>query len=169
MGLLPPDTGDFRLIDRRVADVLRGMKEHRRFLRGLFAWMGFKQTEVAFHRSRRFAGETKYTLKKMLRLASDGIFSFSDKPVSFILGTGAALAALGALWLLILLFVALAGHGNGLSALAALMVLLCGVILLSLGVLGAYIARTYDETLGRPLYIVSERHGFPEEGEQFDK
>lgn len=166
---IPPDTGDFRLIDRRVADVLRGMKEHRRFLRGLFAWMGFKQTEVAFHRSRRFAGETKYTLKKMLRLASDGIFSFSDKPVSFILGTGAALAALGALWLLILLFVALAGHGNGLSALAALMVLLCGVILLSLGVLGAYIARTYDETLGRPLYIVSERHGFPEEGEQFDK
>ena len=97
----------------------------------------------------------------MLRLASDGIFSFSDKPVSFILGAGAALAALGALWLLILLFVALAGHGNGLSALAALMVLLCGVIVLSLGVLGAYIARTYDETLGRPLYIVSERHGFP--------
>lgn len=160
---IPEDTGDFRLIDKRAADVLRGMTEHRRFLRGLFAWMGFKQTEVMFHRSRRFAGETKYTLKKMLRLAADGILSFSDKPVTWMLGLGCGMTALGAVWLLVAMILALAGRAVGLSALAGLMVMLCGVIVLCLGVLGSYITRTYDEALGRPLYIISERNGYESE------
>lgn len=165
---IPADTGDFRLIDRRVADVLRAMPEHRRFLRGLFAWMGFRQAEVLFHRSARFAGETKYTLKKMLRLASDGILSFSDKPVIWMLAAGAGFTALGAVWLLVRLILVCCGHSAPLAAIAALMIFLCGVLLCGMGVLGGYITRSYDEVKGRPLYIISERHGF-EESEQSDK
>ena len=162
---IPADTGDFRLIDRRVADVLRAMPEHRRFLRGLFAWMGFRQTEVLFHRSARFAGETKYTLKKMLRLAGDGILSFSDKPVLWLLAGGVGFTALGAVWLLVRLILALCGHAGAIASLAGLMIFLCGLVLTGMGVLGMYITRSYDEVQGRPLYIVAEKHGF-DEGEK---
>lgn len=165
---IPADTGDFRLIDRRVADVLRAMPEHRRFLRGLFAWMGFRQTEVLFHRSARFAGETKYTLKKMLRLAGDGILSFSDKPVLWLLAGGVGFTALGAVWLFVRLILALCGHAGAIASLAGLMIFLCGLVLTGMGVLGMYITRSYDEVQGRPLYIVAEKHGF-DEGEKEEK
>ena len=165
---IPADTGDFRLIDRRVADVLRAMPEHRRFLRGLFAWMGFRQTEVLFHRSARFAGETKYTLKKMLRLAGDGILSFSDKPVLWLLAGGVGFTALGAVWLLVRLILALCGHAGAIASLAGLMIFLCGLVLTGMGVLGMYVTRSYDEVQGRPLYIVAEKHGF-DEGEKEEK
>ena len=123
---------------------------------------------MLFHRSARFAGETKYTLKKMLRLASDGILSFSDKPVVWMLAAGVGLTALGAVWLLVRLILVCCGHSGPLAALAALMIFLCGLLLTGMGVLGGYITRSYDEVKGRPLYIVAERHGF-EENEQFDK
>jgi len=162
-GMVPRDTGDFRLVDRQVADAIRGMPEHNRFLRGMFAWVGFRQEAVFYDRDKRFAGETHYPLKKMLKLASDGVFSFSVKPLKAIWGLGLCLLALGGLGLLILLILLLCGVGGGLWWLAALMGACTGCVLTALGVVGEYIARIYDESRGRPLYIVAEALGF--EGE----
>ena len=143
---IPADTGDFRLVDRQVADVVRRMPEHARFLRGMFAWVGFRQEAVRYDRDKRFAGETHYPLKKMLKLLS-------------VLGIGMlAISGLGLLALLILLC---CGVQAGAWWLAALMVLCTGTVTTGLGVLGAYISRIYDETRARPLYIVGETRGFP--------
>lgn len=161
---VPPDTGDFRLVSKKAADAVRAMPEHNRFLRGMFAWVGFSQTEVLFQRDKRFAGETKYPLKKMLRLALDGILSFSLRPLDYITWLGGLLAGAGGLWLLILLILALAGRsGLGTAALAALLLLLSGMIIGCLGILGAYLGRIYDEVKGRPLYLISERYGYDSE------
>ena len=157
---IPADTGDFRLVSRRAADAVRAMPEHNRFLRGMFAWVGFRQTEVAYHRDKRFAGETKYPLKKMLRLAANGILSFSTRPLDRIFLLGALTLGVGGTWLLVLLILLLCGTaGLGLSALAALCTTLAGMILLSLGILGAYLGRIYDEVKGRPLYLIAEDQG----------
>lgn len=164
---IPSDTGDFRLVSRKAADAVRAMPEHNRFLRGMFAWVGFKQTEVLFHRDKRFAGETKYTLRKMVRLAADGMLSFSSKPLDWMTWLGLLLAAGGGVWLLVLLIIKLSGGlALGMQALAALGVLLSGVIIGCLGILGAYLSRVYDEVKGRPLYIIAERDGYKHE--QFD-
>jgi len=160
----PEDTGDFRLMNRASVDAFLSMPERNRFLRGMFAWIGFRQGEVLFHRDKRLAGETKYSYGKMIRLALDGMISFSMKPLSMVLGLGALLSAAGGIWLLVLGILALAGRGGlPVPTLAALMLFLSGLIISSLGVVAAYVGRTYDETKGRPLYIVAQRDGFDEE------
>ncbi len=165
---MPEDTGDFRLVSRKAADAVRAMPEHNRYLRGMFTWVGFRQAEVLYNRDRRFAGETKYPIKKMLKLAMDGMLSFSLKPLAWITGLGCLLAAAGGLWLLILFFIAIfGGSGYGMSALGALAFLLSGAVVGCLGVLGAYVGRIYDEVKGRPLYFIGEKNGF--ESEQSDK
>ena len=159
-GMVPRDTGDFRLVDRQVADVVRGMPEHNRFLRGMFASVGFRQEAVLYDRDRRFAGETHYPLKKMLKLAADGVFSFSVKPLKFITLSGMFWLILGGLGLLTLLILALCGVSGGPWWQASLTALCTGCVLAALGVVGEYIARIYDESLGRPLYIVADTVGF---------
>lgn len=161
--IFPEDTGDFRLVDRRVADVIRGMPEQARYLRGMFAWAGFQQEALLYDRDKRFAGETHYPLKKMLRLAANGIMSFSEKPLLWPLW-------LGLLWLLAsgLLFVAalvlaLCGAGAAGALLYAVISLAAGSVLSGLGILGAYLARVYDEVKGRPLYVVARTRGYEEE------
>ena len=162
-GMVPRDTGDFRLVDRKVADVVRGMPEHNRFLRGMFAWAGFRQEAILYDRDKRFAGTTHYSLKKMLKLAADGVFSFSVKPLKAITWLGTGLLGIGGVALLILLILLLCGVGGGLWWLAALMTLLTGCTLTALGIVGEYIARIYDEALNRPLYVVADTIGFTDE------
>ena len=161
--MIPRDTGDFRLADKRVADVIRAMPEHDRFLRGMFAWVGFRQEAVLYDRDKRYAGETHYTLKKMLKLAGDGIFSFSVKPLKAIAGLGLLLLAAAGITLLTLLILLFCGVPGGLWWLAMLMTGLTGCVLAALGVLGEYVARIYDEARKRPLYIVAEAIGFPQD------
>ena len=159
---IPRDTGDFRLVDEKVADAVRGMPEHARFLRGMFAWVGFKQVPLLYDRDKRFAGQTHYPFKKMLKLAADGIMSFSDKPLKLPLWMGLVWLFLGGLTLLVLLIMALAGHSGGGWWLASLLMIGFGSTLASIGIAGSYLARVYDEVKQRPLYIVADTRGFDE-------
>lgn len=153
---IPLDTGDFRLLDKKVADVFLKMREHNRFLRGMSGWMGFDAVPVEYVRHERQAGKTKYTLKKMLRLAFDGILGFSYKPMSLALYAGAALGATGMLGLIALIIIAATiGCAPWLWAVDAL-VLINALTLAAIGVQGAYLNRIYDEVRGRPLYIAAE-------------
>ncbi len=164
--IFPRNTGDFRLVDRKVADVIRSMPEHARYLRGMFAWAGFRQTPLLFDRDKRFAGETHYPLKKMLKLAADGIISFSDKPLMLPLVLGAVLGAVSGLGFLILLILLMCDVPGGLWWMAMLMTLLASLILLSIGIEGRYLARVYDEVKGRPLYVIAQTRGFPRENQK---
>lgn len=157
----PKDTGDFRLVDEQVADVIRDMPEHARYLRGMFAWVGFRQEAVLYDRDKRFAGETHYPLKKMLKLAADGIMSFSDKPLKLPLWLGMFWLAIGGGLALLLIILAIFGIGGGLWWLVSLISVLGGCVLGSIGIAGGYIARIYEEAKQRPLYIVAETRGFP--------
>ncbi len=153
---IPLDTGDFRLLDKKVADVFLKMREHNRFLRGMSGWMGFDAVPVEYVRHERQAGKTKYTLKKMLRLAFDGILGFSYKPMSLALYAGAALGATGMLGLIALIIIAATiGCAPWLWAVDAL-VLVNALTLAAIGVQGAYLNRIYDEVRDRPLYIAAE-------------
>jgi dolichol-phosphate mannosyltransferase len=156
---IPPDTGDFRLIDKKVADAFRSMPERSRFIRGMIAWLGFKQIPLEYEREARFAGETKYPLKKMLKLASNGILSFSTKPLLLVMDLG-LLAVLVSLGVLVYAIVAKAtGHASetGWASLMVTVTFLGGVQLVSIGVLGQYLARMFEESKNRPLYVVSEK------------
>jgi len=161
---IPMDTGDFRLLDRKVADVMRQMRERHRFLRGMSVWVGFKQTGVQYKRAARFSGSTKYPFKKMLRFASDAITSFSYFPlqvatyIGFIAAGGSILAIPVVILLRVLVSKAFLGQASTLIA----VLFLGGVQLISLGILGEYIGRLYDEAKGRPLYIVREAPPKPE-------
>lgn len=153
---IPLDTGDFRLLDKKVADVFLKMREHNRFLRGMSGWMGFDAVPVEYVRHERQAGKTKYTLKKMLRLAFDGILGFSYKPMSLALYAGAALGVTGMLGLIALIIIAATiGCAPWLWAVDGL-VLVNALTLAAIGVQGAYLNRIYDEVRGRPLYIAAE-------------
>ena len=153
---IPLDTGDFRLLDKKVADVFLKMREHNRFLRGMSGWMGFDAVPVEYVRHERQAGKTKYTLKKMLRLAFDGILGFSYKPMSLALYAGAALGVTGMLGLIALIIIAATiGCAPWLWAVDAL-VLINALTLAAIGVQGAYLNRIYDEVRDRPLYIAAE-------------
>jgi len=160
---IPLDTGDFRLMDRKVVDALNSMPEHNRFIRGLTSWIGFKQTGVTYVREAREWGETKYPLKKMVGFAMDAVTGFSYFPlqvmvyVAFILGVLAILAVpIIAILRLILGFQFLGGQVTNIVVL-----LIVGSFqLFFLFILGQYVARIYDETRGRPLYIVAEKVGF---------
>ena len=155
---IPLDTGDFRLLDRKVVDVMGQMRERHRFLRGMSVWVGFKQTGVEYKRAARFAGETKYPLKKMLKFATDAITSFSYFPLQMAMYLGFISAGISILVIPVVIAMRLAGSqaffGQASTLIAVLF--LGGVQLISLGILGEYVGRLYDEAKGRPLYIVSE-------------
>ena len=154
---IPLDTGDFRLLDKAVADEFKVLREHNRFLRGMSAWLGYNAVPVEYVREERCAGKTKYTLKKMLRLAADGIFGFSSKPLTLIGWAGIAVLCIALLGLIATIAcAAVTGVPGWLWAVCAL-VLLDGVMLCAMGVQGAYTQRIYDEVKGRPLYIIKER------------
>ena len=156
---IPKDTGDFRLVDKKVVDVINSLPEHNKFLRGLFSWVGFKQFAYEYERKERFAGKTKYPLKKMLKLAQDGILSFSTKPLKIVGGLG-ILSVVLSIAILIYSILSFAFSWNNLTpgwtSLMCTMTFLGGVILISLWMIGEYIARIYDETKQRPQYIVDK-------------
>jgi dolichol-phosphate mannosyltransferase len=156
---IPRDTGDFRLIDRKVCDAMHSMREKNRFVRGLVSWVGFRQTAIEYVREERYAGETKYPLKKMLRLSMDGITSFSHKPLKLATYLGSVVSLASFVYLLISLGQKLftASTSAGWSSLIACLMLLNGVILIFFGILGEYIGRIYDETKNRPLYILRNK------------
>jgi glycosyltransferase involved in cell wall biosynthesis len=159
---IPMDTGDFRLMDRKVVEALRTMREKHRFMRGMSVWVGFKQTGVHYVRAERYAGETKYPLKKMLKFALDGITSFSYFPLQVATYVGFIAAALSIVGIVLTIILRLTGShaffGQATTLVAVLF--LGGVQLISLGIIGEYLGRIYDEVKGRPLYIVGEALGF---------
>jgi len=160
---IPFDTGDFRLMSRKVADVLRAMPERDRFLRGMVSWAGFKQTPLPYKRAPRFAGETKYPLAKMVRFAVDGILSFSIKPLQLSVTLGMTCAIMAVIGIVYALFLRLFTDiwVEGWTALMIAVLFIGGVQLISVGILGEYVGRIYSESKGRPLYVVDEYHGFP--------
>ena len=156
---IPKDTGDFRLVDKKVVDVINLLPEHNKFLRGLFSWVGFKQMPFEYERKERFAGKTKYPLKKMLKLASDGIISFSTKPLKIVGGLGIFSVIISLFILLYAIFSFIFNLNNltpGWTSLMVTMTFLSGIILISLWMIGEYIARIYDEVKGRPQYIIDK-------------
>jgi dolichol-phosphate mannosyltransferase len=155
---VPLDTGDFRLMSRKVVVALRSLRETHRFVRGMVAWVGFRQTELLYDRPARFAGETKYPLRKMVRFALDGITSFSILPLRFstYLGIVMSIASLGIIvWALLAKFV-FQRVVQGWTAIVIIVALFASVQLLMIGILGEYIGRIYEEIKRRPLYIVGE-------------
>lgn len=156
---IPKDTGDFRLVDRKVVDTINTLPEHNKFLRGLFSWVGYKQKAFEYERKERFAGETKYPLKKMLKLASDGIISFSTKPLKLIGILGGVCIAIS-LILLIYIIVNAIGKFNYLSVawpIITAVTFFSGVQLMTIWIISEYIGRIYDESKKRPQYIVDKK------------
>ena len=156
---IPKDTGDFRLVDRKVVDVINSLPEHNKFLRGLFSWVGFKQTPFEYERKERYAGKTKYPLKKMLKLAQDGIFSFSIKPLKIVGAMGILSVVISIIILLYAILSYIFNWNNltaGWTSLMVTMTFLSGMILISLWMIGEYIGRIYDETKRRPEYIIEK-------------
>lgn len=157
---IPMDTGDFRLMDRAVVDQLNALPERNRFLRGLVCWVGFKRTGILYDRKERTAGTSKYPLRKMVRLAMDGITSFSTTPLklSFLLGMFATLVAFGLfVWSVLEKFLNPVTTVPGWASLMTAIVFFGGVQLISIGILGEYIGRIYEEVKGRPLYIEDKK------------
>ena len=160
---LSPNAADFRLIDRRVAERLRDVREQARFLRGLFAWVGFRQVTVPYRAEARPTGRSKYSTRKMARLALDGITSFSVAPLRLATVLGFLVSLLGFAYAVYALVVRIAGHPQaGWTSLIIVVLLLGGVQLITLGIIGEYIAKIYLETKKRPLYIVDETVGLEE-------
>lgn len=158
---IPVDVGDFRLVDRRALDTFRSMRERNRYVRGMFSWIGFKQTGVEYERAERFAGDPKYSYRKSLRLAMDGLVSFSNAPlrlaliwgfvfsvVSFVAGIAAIVAKLEGAFVV-----------PGWASIVVAVTFLGGIQLMVLGMMGLYVARIYDEVKSRPLYVIREAHG----------
>jgi polyisoprenyl-phosphate glycosyltransferase len=162
---IPVDTGDFRLIDRKVCDALKQVNERNRYIRGLISWLGFRQTGVEFSRDKRFAGATKYPFKKMLKFAFDAITSFSYKPLKIASYIGLLLSFFSFFYLLVVLYEKLftANTVPGWTSILAVNLFFNGIILLILGIIGEYIGRIYDEAKGRPLYVVRELRNFSQE------
>jgi dolichol-phosphate mannosyltransferase len=161
---LPLDAGDFRLIDRKVCDALKSVNERSRYIRGIISWLGFRQTYVEYVRDKRFAGETKYPLKKMIHFALDAITSFSYKPLKLASYFGSFLSALSFLYLLVVIYQRLFTNTTitGWASTLAVSLFFNGIVLIILGIIGEYIGRIYDEAKGRPLYIVRETKNIKE-------
>lgn len=160
---LPVDSGDFRLLDRKVVDVLGTVREENRYIRGLVSWIGFRQVGVEYERDARHAGETAYTLGRMLRFAVDAITSFSERPLRLALQLGSLVTVMTAVGALVIVVGKLLQPERSIPGYASLMVVvlfLGGVQLFSIGVLGEYIGRVYRESKDRPLYVVGDRIGF---------
>lgn len=156
---IPRDAGDFRIVTKRVVSELRNMKERHRFIRGMVPWVGFKSSAFIYDRHERFAGETKYPLAKMISFAASAIFSFSKKPLVFATKAGVyvtATALFGAIYLLYLkLFTS--EMVEGITVIFLAIVMMGGVQILILGIIGEYIARIFEESKGRPLYVIDEK------------
>ena len=157
---IPKDTGDFRLVDKKIVDVINSLPEHNKFLRGLFSWVGFEQEALEYERKERFAGKTKYPFRKMIRLASDGIISFSTKPLKSVGGLG-IFSIIISFIILIYSILSFIFKWNSLTpgwtSIMITITFFSGIILLSLWMIGEYIARIYDESKGRPQYIISKK------------
>jgi dolichol-phosphate mannosyltransferase len=156
---IPTDTGDFCLMDRKVVDVINAMPERNRYIRGLRAWVGFKQTAVRFERDPRFAGEVKYTFRKSFNLAIDSLISFSKVPLRLSTYLGLVSAAASLLMGCLVLYWRLnypSSAVTGLTAIIVVIFLLASIQLITIGILGEYIGRIYEEVKSRPLYTLSE-------------
>ncbi|MFV9504308.1 MAG: glycosyltransferase family 2 protein [Oscillochloridaceae bacterium umkhey_bin13] len=166
---IPVDAGDFRLMDRKVVDALGQIREHHRFMRGLSVWVGFKSTGVPYRRHARKLGTTKYPLRKMLKFALDGITSFSYLPLQLATYMGFVAAALSLLFIVVVVALRLGAPSPqdaafyGQAATLASVLFIGAVQMISLGIIGEYVGRIYDEVKGRPLYIVAEALGFEEQ------
>jgi glycosyltransferase involved in cell wall biosynthesis len=159
---LEPNSGDFRLLDRRALDALLAMTERSRFLRGMTVWVGFTQTAVSYERDARHAGETKYTLRRMLRFSLDAITSFSHLPLQLATYVGMLSAGVAFIAIPVVLALRLAGsYLPGFGSITIAILLLGGIQLIALGVIGEYVGRIYDEVKHRPLYIVREERNAP--------
>jgi dolichol-phosphate mannosyltransferase len=155
---IPLDTGDFRVIDRRAADVMRSLREHNRFLRGLAPWTGMRASSFLYDRDTRYAGETKYTLKKMFVLAFNAIVSFSTTPLRALQGLGVAIATLGLFGLIGSILAPVFGRPiNTLLTLLMFNTTTTGLLVASIGIVGGYVHRIQDEVRGRPLYLLEEK------------
>ncbi len=162
---IPVDTGDFRLMDRGVVDAVLQMRERNRFLRGMVTWVGYKQTGVTYKRSARFAGETKFTIRKMTRFAVDAITGYSYFPLQIATYFGFLIAFISAVAIILVIIARLFFPEQPLlgQATTLVAVLFLGSIqLISLGIVGEYLGRIYDEVRERPLYLVDKKHGFDE-------
>ncbi len=159
---IPLDSGDFRLLDRQVVLALREVREHHRFMRGLSVWLGFRQASVQYVRHERFAGVSKYPMRKMLRFAADGITSFSYVPLQLATTLGFLAAGLALLGIPAVLLLRLSGYlaFEGQATTLSSVLLLGGVQLIFLGIIGEYLGRIYNEVKKRPLYIISAQLGF---------
>ncbi|MCL2663641.1 MAG: glycosyltransferase family 2 protein [Oscillospiraceae bacterium] len=155
---LPPDTGEFRLIDRKVCDAVNKLPEKNRYIRGLVSWVGFKQVPVEYHREKRFVGETKYPLRKMISFAMDAITSFSYKPLKFATLIGIVISILSFLYILYVLYQVFFTDRTitGWASTIAAILFTQGIVLMILGLMGEYIGRIYTELQNRPNYIVQE-------------
>jgi dolichol-phosphate mannosyltransferase len=161
---IPVDVGDFRLLSRRAADELRRLREKDRFVRGLVSWIGFSQTGVSYHREARYAGQTKYPYRKMIKFALDGVTSFSTMPLKIAMWMGYGSSVLAFLYLVSVVVQKLLGHTvQGWTTIMVAMLFLGGVQLICLGIIGEYVGRIFNESKARPLYVVDSvvgsRHG----------
>lgn len=159
----PLDTGDFRLIDRKIMNEFNGLHEHGKYIRGLIAWVGFKQVPFYYERKARLAGETKYPLRKMVRFASTAMLYFSKKPLKMVMGLGFLSVFIGIILALWFALGKIAGFSNaetGWTSIITIIIFFGGVQLLTIGVLGQYIGVLFDEIKNRPEYIVDEKRNF---------
>jgi len=166
---IPVDTGDFRLMDKAVVDSLKKMKERSRFIRGLVSWVGFRQTPVKFERKERLSGETKFPYRKMIRFGLSAIFSFSDKPLRIATFLGIGASGLGfamIVWGLYSKLFMAETTVKGWTSVFVAVLFLGGMQLFTIGIIGEYISRIYEESKGRPLYIISEKINFEQDNTQ---
>ena len=156
---IPTDTGDFRIMSRRAVDAFKNMRERHRFIRGMVPWLGFKSAPLEYDRAERFAGETKYPLKKMVLFATNAILSFSSKPLTLAVRLGLLTIFAGMLGASYMLYLKLFTNivVPGLTAILLTMVIFGGIQILLIGLVGEYIARIFDEVKGRPLYLIDEK------------
>ena len=162
---MPLDAGDFRLLDRKVVEVIKTMPERARFLRGMVSWAGFRQVSLPYHRLARHAGDSKYPFRKMVHFAMDGIISFSLAPLKLAIWTGflAIWIAVAGIIVAIIARLLEKGLARGWASLFVAVLFMGGVQLVSLGIIGEYLGRIYTEVKRRPLYVVQERLGFADQ------
>lgn len=168
---IPLDTGDYRLMSRRVVEQLNNMPEKNRFIRGLVTWVGYQQTYVEYNRDERHAGETGYSLSKMIKFSLDGITSFSTFPLKIATIFGVGISGISFIYILRIIYLKLFTEKTiqGWSSIMVSNLFLGGIILLTLGILGEYIGRIYTELKSRPQYIIKDKYGFSEEQQDGQK
>lgn len=156
---IPKDTGDFRVVDRRVADIVSNLKEQHLFLRGLFAWVGFRQEAFLYDRDPRVAGETKYPLGRMISFSLNGLFSFSKKPLRWMIFLGFSMTVLsfmGGVYLLVVRLLNIETFPPGLAGMFITMMFLFGINFIFLGIIGEYVGRSYENVQGRPNFLIRD-------------